>query len=93
MEGRSYPVTRDVDDATRLVAAGVAVSGGGNVQVALVQSGATVAQATTRSVPGWLSILPRITSYNVCYTKLLRGPPATDPAHTRPPPSGSTFTR
>ena len=58
--GQAYAMTFERDDAGRriLVAKGLKTAVSGPVEVALVQGGAVIEQAASRSVWGWLSVLP-----------------------------------
>ena len=60
LDGQAYALTfeRDDDGRRTLVAKGLKTAASGPVEVALVQGGAVLEQASTRSVPGWLSVLP-----------------------------------
>ncbi|MFQ5572514.1 MAG: Na+/H+ antiporter NhaC family protein, partial [Rhodothermales bacterium] len=60
MDGAVFPMhfKKDKDGARRLVAEGLRAAQGGPVTVELAQGGVTMARAMSRSIPGWLSLLP-----------------------------------
>jgi Na+/H+ antiporter NhaC len=55
--GQTYPMTYAPDTGT-WTAEGIAVPSSGRASVEVVQNGAVLSQASTRVIPGWLSILP-----------------------------------
>jgi Na+/H+ antiporter NhaC len=57
VDGQPYAMTY-APEADTWTAEEVIVPSGGTVSVEVVQNGAVLAQATTRAIPGWLSILP-----------------------------------
>ncbi|NBC19079.1 MAG: Na+/H+ antiporter NhaC family protein, partial [Bacteroidetes bacterium] len=59
MNGEAYPLTYQRDGERQLVAEELVVQGG-PVSYELVREGTVVAQATSRSVPGWWSIVPPV---------------------------------
>ncbi len=58
--GQAYAMAfeRDDDGHRRLIAKDLTTTASGPVEVELVQNGVVIARAATRSMPGWLSILP-----------------------------------
>ncbi len=60
LDGRTYPLAfdRDDDGPRKLVAEDLRTASGGPATLELLRDGATLRQAPTRSLPGWLSILP-----------------------------------
>ena len=57
VEGQTVPLTYDAD-AESWSAEGLTASSGGTVAVEVVAGGAVLRSTSTRSIPGWLSLLP-----------------------------------
>jgi Na+/H+ antiporter NhaC len=57
VNGLERALAFDAESGT-LAASGVTVEGSGPVAIRFVQGGVTVAEAASRSIPGWLSVLP-----------------------------------